>query len=380
MNREVLENKGFPVFLPINVHTLIIEVNTHSQGIRIVTLDCVFGLSEIIRIDRIDSMGTKRLITKAKEKELLIEDVYTDYIDEKKALNKSPATISSANGSYKRWMDYLKTNEQLSHELKSVDASYIYSFCHHCLNEEMKPTTLNHYIREIRAFLYWCMEKKYFPAFKIKLVTEQEQIKDTYTDEEKLKMIERPSKTATFVEWRMWAMINWILATGNRASTVCNIKIGDVNFAKSEIYITKTKSNKASIIPLSPALASVIMDYIRKWRYDAGDANFLFPNIGEEELTVNALKHSLRKYNKDREITKTSVHALRHTFAKDWIRNTGDVFRLQKLLGHSTLEMTRRYVNMFSEDLKEGFETYNPLDKLKKSSCRTQKVKENKHL
>ena len=64
-------------------------------------------------------------------------------------------------------------------------------------------------------------------------------------------------------------------------------------------------------------------------------------------------------------------------FAKDWIRNTGDVFRLQKLLGHTTLEMTRQYVNMFNEDLKQGFEDYNPLDRLKKASSRTQKVSRN---
>lgn len=39
--------------------------------------------------------------------------------------------------------------------------------------------------------------------------------------------------------------------------------------------------------------------------------------------------------------------------------------------------MTRRYVNMFSEDLKQGFETYNPLDKIKKQVSRTQHVKRN---
>ena len=48
-----------------------------------------------------------------------------------------------------------------------------------------------------------------------------------------------------------------------------------------------------------------------------------------------------------------------------------------KVLGLRTLEMTRRYVNMFSEDLKLGFEDYNRLDRLKKNTSRTQKVTRN---
>lgn len=319
-------------------------------------------------------MGTKRILTKGKEREVTIEEAFDTYIDEKKAMNKSYATIQSAEGSFKRWHEYI-VDKELSQNIADVTQEYIFSFTRHFLNEEMKPTSLNHYLRDVRAFLYWCMEKKMFPAFKIRMVTEQEIIKETYTDEEIMKMIARPSKTASYVEWRTWAIVNWCLATGNRAGTICDMKLGDINYTRREINIRKTKTNKAMIVPLSPALSSVLMDFTRSWRYDAGNEGWLFPNIGEEQLTVNALKHSLAKYNNDRGVDKTSIHALRHTFAKNWIRNTGDVFRLQKLLGHSTLEMTRKYVNMFSEDLKEGFETYNPLDKLKKNSSRTQKVK-----
>ena len=94
-------------------------------------------------------------------------------------------------------------------------------------------------------------------------------------------------------------------------------------------------------------------------------------------MTENALKLSMRDYNLGRGVKKTSVHALRHTFAKLWICNNGDVFRLQKMLGHSTLDMTRKYVNLFSTDLKKDFDEYSPLDKLVRKRRKTHTVKRN---
>lgn len=322
-------------------------------------------------------MGTKRKITKSSKQTLTIEDAFEAYLDEKKALNKSPATIKGIDFSIHKWLAFLE-EEEFDMDISQMDTSYIYSFSNHNLNEEMKATSLNHYMRDIRAFVYWCIDKGYIDKpFKIKMLTQQQPVKETYTDEEKLKLIARPNKNASFVEWRCWAVINWILATGHRAQTVCEIKMGDVNYRKEEITVRYTKTNKAMITPLSKALAVVLKEYVRLWRSEATDEDYMFPNVGEEKLTVNALKHSITNYNQNRGVSKISVHALRHTFAKDWIRNTGDVFRLQKLLGHTTLEMTRQYVNMFNEDLKQGFEDYNPLDRLKKASSRTQKVSRN---
>ena len=53
-----------------------------------------------------------------------------------------------------------------------------------------------------------------------------------------------------------------------------------------------------------------------------------------------------------------------HTLS-EVIKNGGDIFRLQKILGHKNMEMVREYVNMFSEDLKEDFEKFNPLNQFK---------------
>ena len=89
--------------------------------------------------------------------------------------------------------------------------------------------------------------------------------------------------------------------------------------------------------------------------------NFLFCNSYGQRLDENSCKHTINSYNKRRGVCKTSLHLFRHTFAKNWILNGGDIFRLQKILGHSSIETVREYVNMFSNDLKRDFDSFNPV-------------------
>lgn len=320
-------------------------------------------------------MGIKRVLTKGAVSQITLDDAIEVFISEKKSLNKSNATISNYEITYKKWYEFLGQSGR-STLCKDVNDGYIYAYINYLKNEDMKQSSINHYVRDLRVFLYWCMEQDYVkPPFKIKIPSSDEEIIETYSDEEVRALIQKPRRTAPFTEWRMWAIVNWILATGNRAGTVVEVRLGDLDFTKRNITIRKTKTRKAYIIPMSTALSTVLKDYIKMWRATSGDESFLFPNIGDEQFTVNALKHAIVKYNRDRGVNdKTSIHALRHTFAKNWVRGGGDVFRLQKMLGHTTLDMTRHYVNLFSEDLKEGFDTINPLDNIKKASSRTQRI------
>ena len=166
--------------------------------------------------------------------------------------------------------------------------------------------------------------------------------------------------------------MNWVLGTGNRASTICDVKIEDVDFKAKEIALAHTKNKKAQIIPLSPALEAALKEYMRIWRKDGV---WLFPNIGEDKLTTNALRQSFSRYCRERGVQHTNIHGLRHNFAKGWVKNNGNMFALQKVLGHSTLDMTRKYVKLFSDDLKEDYELFSPLDTMTKANRRTHLVK-----
>jgi len=175
-------------------------------------------------------------------------------------------------------------------------------------------------------------------------------------------LLKKPNpKQCSFTEFRNWVIINYLLGTGNRASTVVNIKIGDVDFSGESIILKKTKNRRQQVIPLSKTLSITIKEYL-KFR-QGGDEDYLFCNAYGERLTVASLQHAIYCYNRARGVMKTSLHLFRHTFAKKWILNGGDIFRLQKLLGHSSFNMVREYVNMFENDLKQNFNEFNPLER-----------------
>lgn len=301
----------------------------------------------------------KRLKVKQDE-EYSIKELMEMFVAEKRAEGRSSQTLESYKNSFKKFFSCF------DEDIRSIDVSkgtiiHFQAFMQKA--ENLHLSSMNHYLRDIRTFFNWCFDGGYISEkIEVKMIKGQEVLKETYTDEEISALVEEPKKNASFVEWRTWAIVNWVLATGNRIETIVNIKMGDIHFGRDEIVIRSQKNKKATVIPMASSLKRVLRIYIQKCRSSASDEKYLFCNITEEQLTTKALQSALYDYNKKRGVKKTSAHALRHTFAKLYVMNGGDVLRLQKLLGHSTLEMTRHYVNLFGTDLKKGYDDVVPLN------------------
>lgn len=103
----------------------------------------------------------------------------------------------------------------------------------------------------------------------------------------------------------------------------------------------------------------------------------LFCNAFGKILTKDGIKNAVVNYNLSRGVTKTSIHLFRHTFAVHYLYNGGTTARLQELLGHSTLEMTRRYAKNYCMDLENQFQEKNPLEnRMKKNIEVESKIKQ----
>ena len=104
-------------------------------------------------------------------------------------------------------------------------------------NMNLKPHSINHNLRELRTFANWCIDKGYIPAFKMQMVKEEEIIQQTYTEKEMLIMSQKPKQNDSFAEWRTWAILQLIMATGCRASSACAVKMQDIDFSSNLLHL-----------------------------------------------------------------------------------------------------------------------------------------------
>lgn len=195
-------------------------------------------------------------------------------------------------------------------------------------------------------------------------------MKETYSDLELSALLKKPDiRKATFAEYRDWVIINFLLNCGSRAATVRAIQIRDVDLDGGVVFYRHTKNRKTQAIPLCSAMVSILREYLRHRGGEAAD--FLFCTETGSQLTENGLRQSIARYNTRRGVQKTSIHLFRHTIARKYLIDCGgDAFTLQKLLGHSTLAMTKHYCAIFDADLTKNYDNFSPLAQMKSNSTR----------
>lgn len=289
-----------------------------------------------------------------------VKDAFREFIKYCRVKNLSIRTIDYYEECFEV---FLKENKNIdcTNEIKSETVDdYILKLR---VNTNLNDISINSRLRGLRTILYYFMKFEYMDEFKISLIKAEKKIKQTYSDSELKLLIKKPNlKKCSFTEYRDWVIINYLLSTGNRASTVINVKIKDIDFENNIIIMEKTKNKKQQMIPLSSTLAGVLIAYLQ---YRKGENNdYLFCSVYGCKLTLNALEHSIRKYNQKRGVQKSSIHLFRHTFSKKWIMAHGSIFGLQKMLGHSSLEIVKEYVNLFTDDLQKDFDKFNALEQL----------------
>lgn len=169
--------------------------------------------------------------------------------------------------------------------------------------------------------------------------------------------------TQTFVGYRDYVVINFLLDTGVRLRELVDIRLEDVNMADGFVSILG-KNRQYRSVPLSDMMAN----YLSEWTKVRGSSpsNYLFITQDDRQMSRRSVQERLMKYGKKANIknVRVSPHTFRHTFAKMFIISGGDVFVLQDILGHSTLEMVRKYVRLYSKDLQRNHAIHSPLSKL----------------
>lgn len=229
--------------------------------------------------------------------------------------------------------------------------------------KNVKPASLNSYLRVYRAFFNWAYkynyidEKLIFPTQK-----EQKEAPKSYTTKELELLLKKPNlKTCSFNEYRDWVIINFIMGTGARRTTIVALNIEDLKVDEGYIEFNRTKNKNAQLMPLTPVLRDILLEYL-DYRNGSSSEPLFCLNTGER-MKKEYLTKEIAKYNRRRGVKKTSLHAYRHTFARSAVLDCHmNVFQLQRMLGHADLKTTEKYVRLFDKDVLFDAMEHNPLN------------------
>jgi integrase/recombinase XerD len=319
---------------------------------------------------RKESLAVKRKQRTAEKPPIRVAEAFAQFQRGNAIKNLSPGTIAYYAAHGGRFVRYL---DEGTMPVALVSADVVDGYVLHLKNKgSLADTTINTELRAVRAFLYYCMRKDWLERYPIPMIRATDPIKEPYTIQELDRLLEKPDvKQCSFAAYRNWVIVNFLLATGCRAATLLAVRIEDVNLDTGTVFFRHIKTRTQQVVPLSRTLTAILKEYL-EYR-DGVPEDALFVTEYGKPMCLSTLENAIRVYNLARGVDKTSLHLFRHTYAQFYIKAGGDPFRLQKLLGHSDLTMTRRYVALYADDLKESYDRLNPLEQMAARTRRGEK-------
>lgn len=172
-----------------------------------------------------------------------------------------------------------------------------------------------------------------------------------------------PASHNLFHADRNRAIILLLLDTGMRASELCDLRIKDMDIRSANKYIKVIhgKGDKSRHIPISPRTAQSIWKYLTG-RQDTRISDPLFVTRNNYSLGRTNLGDILLYAGQRAGVTSCHPHRFRHTFAINFLRNGGNIYTLQSILGHESLKTCLVYLKIAETDIETAHRLASPVD------------------
>jgi Site-specific recombinase XerD len=157
------------------------------------------------------------------------------------------------------------------------------------------------------------------------------------------------------------AILLLMLDTGLRASELCDLKIEDVDNRNNRIFIKNGKGMKSRTLPFSPRTGQTLWRYLAT-RPDARPEDPLFISRLNRALTRTKLAEMCQGVGKRANVKGVHPHRFRHTFAIQYLKNGGNVYTLQAMLGHNSLSTVKIYLRLAQIDIDLVHRKASPVD------------------
>jgi integrase len=293
-------------------------------------------------------------------------DIIDLFILSRKAQGLAPRTI----GDYKEHIDrfFNRTHPESFGDLKLCVMRYFAD------SDGISAYTFNTRRKKLITFFMWMVEElliKESPMVGIKHRKEDHKPKPA-TEDAVTRLLKLPDKK-TFCGIRDYAIFILTLDTGIRPSEALDLKVEYIDLRSLLVNVPAeiSKTREARTMPITAQTAEAIrrLMLIRPKEWNGP----LFCSQDGSRMTKRGWEHRLEYYSRLLGV-KVTPYQLRHSFGTFYLRQGGTTFALQKMLGHQTGEMTRRYVEILKSDVAREHAAASPVVKLLPAKNRIRKV------
>ncbi|MFQ5924497.1 MAG: tyrosine-type recombinase/integrase [Dehalococcoidia bacterium] len=295
---------------------------------------------------------------------------------------KSPKTIQMVAESVGRLERFLRS-EGLTTDVSEIGPGEIRAFIlhlqrkrcfsHHpfakCQERGLSRHTVNCYLRSIRAFWSWLISEgivEQTPFVRVKVPKAPRKVIPTFSDSQ-IRALLDAIDNATPEGFRDYVIILALLDTALRVTELTGLRLDNL-WLEEGVLKVMGKGGRERLVPIGKGVQRLLWRYIYIFRPELANPNrdFVFLTADGRPITRNRIQKRMALYGERAGLkgVRCSPHTLRHTAAVSFLRNGGDVFSLQRLLGHSTLQMTRHYCELADVDVKRAHVTASPVDNL----------------
>ncbi len=317
---------------------------------------------------------------------LTIDALLELWLADLRANDLAPGTVRRYKSAIESFLAWYDKEEQRCLTLEQLSPITLIGYRNFLQRTQQRATsTVNGHISALRAWCAWLTVERYLetnPAKRIKLVGRQEASSREGLSPTQVNALLRQVRSSRDAI-RNYAVVQILLHTGMRLDECSQLTLADIEFGErsGRVTIRSGKGNKARMVPLNASARTALAEYLAPrfgceptvkavaaaWPRLPSQARStpLWRSQKGGTLTTSAMRQMLDivvRYAAARGLVpaSTSAHALRHTFARNYLsENPGDVVGLAALLGHTSLDTTRLYSQPTLEQLTTRVESLN---------------------
>ena len=299
---------------------------------------------------------------------ITLSQAFTEFMADCNGKNLTRKTLRAYNDVLHQWIQVVGKDKDVKELTVSDIRNYVASLQTrpgHQEDTSFSTHSVAKYYAVIRTFVRWLFAEELVPSiltvnFKGPKVSHD--LPDPLNDEE----LGRLSRSVQQRCFRDRVIVEFFLDTGVRLEELSGLTLDRINLEGFTATVIG-KGRKTRQVPLGPQLSRDLRYYIDRYRHPAHPAEpiLFLQEKGEHvghSMGYEGMSSLIRRILEPiRTSGKCGPHTLRHTFATLYLRNRGSLEGLRRILGHTDVKVTQRYIHLVNADVQEDHRTASPL-------------------